>query len=323
MRFWPQFLCAASVFFHSPVASAEQSEAKPIEMAVQAEFPHGGFDMAYGLGSLWMMSGDRLVRIESYNGSVTISALGDPSGNAVPDIDRYRKPAIGHDAIWIPDVPAGFVRKIDPNTNREILRIPVAMTGASGSIGIGAGSVWVVAADDHSKTLMRFDADSGAEQARLVLPSQAGAAVFVDDAVFVPANRRGELYRIDPEKNAIVATFALPSGSHLITADGKALWVPLLSEGKLARLDRSTGIVDTIEVPGLKDVDGDIAVGGGSVWLINRRSLVVELDAETRQIKQRFLPKAGVHMGRRLAYGDGALWISGKSVFKVAVPNLE
>ena len=44
------------------------------------------------------------------------------------------------------------------------------MFGGQGSIGVGEGAVWVVTAEDRDRTLTRYSASSGAEEAKIALP---------------------------------------------------------------------------------------------------------------------------------------------------------
>lgn len=67
--------------------------------------------------------------------------------------------------------------------------------------------------------------------------------------------------------------------------------------------------------------DGDIAIGGGFVWIIRRSSLIGRIDPKTNALAGRFQVQAGTVVGRRLRYAAGSLWISGGSIFRLTPPE--
>ena len=173
------------------------------ELSVIAEIARSGDFMAYGFDALWMMAGSTIVRVDG-----TTNAVGDIP---VPDTTgRVRGLAIGEGAVWIPDAVWEQIFKFDPVENKIALVIPASFSGTEGSIGVGAGSVWVTT---RGNKLSRFDAATGALQAVIPLPDGAGApaAIFGDGFVFVTGSGRDELYKIDPHTNTLVQTIALTS----------------------------------------------------------------------------------------------------------------
>ena len=102
-----------------------------------------------------------------------------------------------------------------------------------------------------------------------------------------------------------------------------SIWIPFESDGTLQRIDGQTGdVVATIET-GVSNAEsgGDIAVGGGFVWIIARESTLGQVDIATNSAKGTFRPAVGTLMGRRIRYGVGSLWISGPSIFRISPPN--
>ena len=126
----------------------------------------------------------------------------------------YRQVAIGEGAVWVPDVGAGLVYKIDPSSNRVILRVPAAMSGNAGTVAAGEGSLWVVTGNDS--VLSRFDAAEGREQAKIVLPGR-GICVLVDGgSVWVTDYLRGTLMRIDPKTNVVSDSVQIGSSPYTL-----------------------------------------------------------------------------------------------------------
>ena len=122
--------------------------------------------------------------------------------------------------------------------------------------------------------------------------------------------------------NQLAATIAIHGASHLLVAAADSIWVGFDAEGLVQRIDPANGnVVATIET-GATDMesDGDIAAGGGFIWMITRGSIVSKIDPATNSAKGIFTPPADRIMGRRLRYGGGSLWVSGASIFRVSPP---
>ncbi len=294
------------------------------ELVVRATVPRAGYPMAFALDGLWMMSGDRLVRVDPLDDRVIdieISPGSDPG--LLPAGDRYRGVAVGEGAVWVPDTGSSTIYKIDPQSNAVVMAIPTDIFGSQGSIGVGEGAVWVITFADHDKTLVRYDAASGAEEARIALPG-ASKGVLVDyGSVWVTAASRADLYRIDPKSNQVAATIAIHAASHLLASGYGSIWIPFETSGIVQRIDGQTGELTATIATGAVDMesDGDIATGGGFVWTITRGSTVARIDPNTNWVKGVFHPPSGTLMGRRIRYGAGSLWISGSSIFRISPPD--
>jgi len=214
------------------------------------------------------------------------------------------------------------IDKVEPLTNQVAATIPTDIFGAAGSIGVGEGAIWVITFDDHNKTLTRYNAANTKVEARIKLP-RPGVGVLVGyGSVWVTAASAGELYRIDPKTNEVAATIAIHGASHLLVAAEDSIWVGFDAEGLVQRIDPANGaVVATIET-GATDMesDGDIAAGGGFIWMITRGSIVSKIDPARNSAIGTFAPPAATIMGRRIRYGAGSLWISGASIFRVFPP---
>ena len=295
----------------------------PGELVVQATFPRAGYSMAFGFDALWIMSDDRLVRVDtSDNRVIDIEVPGaDPS--VLAGGDKYRGVAVGEGAVWVPDTGTSTIYKIDPQSNEVVMEIPTDIFGSQGSIGVGEGAVWVITFENHDKTLTRYDAASGTEEARIALP-RASKGVLVDyGSVWVSAAGRGELYRIDPKSNEVASTIAIHGSSHLLASGYGSIWIPFETSGIVQRIDGQTGeLVATIETGAVDmESDGDITTGGGFVWIITRGSTVVRIDPNTNLGEGVFRPQSGTLIGRRIRYGAGSLWVSGGSIFRILPPG--
>jgi virginiamycin B lyase len=319
--------CSAAIVILSLLTAehswADQAPA-PTTYVIQATIARSGYSMAFGFGSLWMMSGGRLARVDPKdNSTIDIDIPAGEGGALLSDADKYRGIAIGEGAIWIPDVGNSVIYKVDPETNKVVLTIPTFIVGSQGNIGVGGGSIWVVTFDDHDKTLTRYNPDSGGEEAQITLPRPSKGVLVDYGKVWVAAAGSPELYVVDPSTNRVAATIPIHANSHLLASGVGAIWIGYDTDGLVEMVDGSLNqILWTIET-GVTDMesDGDITVGGGSVWMITRGSTIAQIDPETQVLKGILRPPAGTIAGRRIRYGAGSLWVSGSSILRIAAPE--
>lgn len=280
--------------------------------------------MEVGFGSVWMMSEGSLARINVADNSVIdipIPAKGEATSLA--DIDKYRGIAVGEGAVWVPDMGSSTIYKIDPQSNTVVMKIPTDIFGSQGSIGVGEGSVWVVTFDNRDKTLTRYNAASGAVEAKIVLPRPGKAVLVEGGSVWVTATNQAQLYRINPKTNQLLAAIPINGRSRVLAGSAGAVWVACEGDGIVQRIDARSGqITATIETGALDmESDGDIATGGGSVWFITRSSTIAQIDGVTNALRRILRPKDGTIIGRRIRYVGGSLYVSGGSVFRLEAPN--
>jgi virginiamycin B lyase len=294
---------------------SEAAEDLPIDkLQVEAKIPRDGDFMAFGFDSLWMMTGSKMLRI-------------DPRNNAVTEIDipgaggKYRGLAVGEGAVWIPDTLNKMIYKLDPATNSIVKRIESDFFDSEGSIGAGEGSVWIVAwGEKFQMVLSRFNSQTGELEANIPLERGSIAAIVDFGSVWVTNSERDELYRIDPKTNTVVSTVSLHKGPRFLSSGEGAIWVLNQSDCTVQRIDGYTGsLVATIETDHSYRNGGDIAVGGGYVWVTLKGNLpVVQIDPKTNSTIRKF---KGLGMGDAIRYGAGSVWVSGDNIFRVKPPN--
>ena len=297
------------LFWMVPAWCFAAEEISADKLVVQAEIPRSGDFMGFGFDSLWMMSGGRLARITAADNSVVdIETEGT--------IGKYRGIAIGEEAIWIPDVGAKTLYKVDPATNNVVGKFQIHILSSEGSIGVGEGAVWLTS--DHDNTLLRLNPVTGAEEAAIALPGP-GVGVLVDfGSIWVTNYDDGDLYRIDAKSDAVIATVKLHKRPRFITSGGGSVWVFHQSDGTVQRLDGTTGeLLATIET-GLSGNGGDITYGGGYVWVTSPGAPVAQIDPTTNLMIRLF---KGFRMGDAIRYGGGSLWVSGSAIHRIEPPK--
>ena len=215
------------------------------------------------------------------------------------------------------------VYKIDPQSNTVAMKIPTDIFGSQGSIGVGEGSVWVVTFDNRDKTLTRYNAVSGAVEAKIALPRPGKAVLVESGSVWVTAANQAELYRIDPKTNQLLTAIPINGRSRVLAGSVGAVWVASEGDGIVQRVDARSGQVTATIGTGALDMesDGDIATGGGFVWFITRSSTIAQIDAETNALRGILRAKSGTIVGRRIRHAGGSLWVSGGSLFRFEAPN--
>ena len=300
------------------------SQQSPVKFEIQATISRSGFSMGFGFDSLWLMSDGHLVRVNAAdNTTVDIDIPVSEAGAALTENDKYRGIAVGEGAVWVPDMGSSTIYKVDPDSNKVVLKIHTDIFGGQGSIGVGAGAIWVVTFDNHDKTLTRYNSKSGAEEAKIALPYPCRGVTVGNGYVWVTAASRKELYRIDPLTNRIASTTMLHGASHIVASGEGSIWIAYDTEGLVERIDAKTGDVAATIKTGPTDMesDGDIATGGGFIWVITRGSIVARIDPTNNLARGQFQPKPGLIAGRRIRYGGGSLWISGNSIFRIKPPE--
>ncbi|WP_262266176.1 Vgb family protein [Microvirga yunnanensis] len=287
-----------------------------------AEVKRTGDFVAWGFDALWMMTavttvlvngerqvvGPALVRVDGKTDQAEDNLIEEATASV-------RGLAVGEGAVWIPNSGREQIFKFDPVEKKVVLTIPVHFSGTEGSIGVGEGSVWITA---RGNVLTRFNAMTGTEEAAIKLPGLAPAAIVDNGFVWVTGFERGELYKFDARANALVRTIPLRPGPRFLTAGEGSIWVHNQGDNSVQRIDPASGqVIATIET-GLSGRGGDIATGGGYVWLTLKDTPLIQIDPKTNTVAAIF---QGTGWGDAIRFGGGSLWISGHSIRRLTPPD--
>lgn len=281
-------------------------------LSVEVEYPRSAANTAFGFGALWIANGFQALRLDTATGQVTQINLDGAS-------QKQRKIAIGEGAVWIPDVGADTIFKIDPVGNSVVGAFPIGMLSTQGSVGVGAGSIWVVSADGFEKTLVRLDAETGNQQAKIALPNSGVGVAVGFNSVWVTSGMGDALYRIDANDNTVSATLEVGDGPMFVTTSDDSVWVHIQSDASVIRVDGETGEIAAMIETGLPSGAADIEVGGGYLWMNTPYKVsLAQIDPGTNTLLRTFSGNQGADA---VEYGDGALWISGRSIKRVTPPK--
>src|SRR5215211_7193492 len=260
----------------------------PRSNRVVARFPAGGPNpagLAVGAGTIWVAhpDTDEVVRLDPGTGRVVARIKLDPLPFQVAAGDRRFLPslvAVGAGAGWV-GTGRGAVARIDAASNRVVAVIKLLRASPAG-IAVAGGSVWVAAGGDG---VARLEAATNRllGTVRLDLYPErvavGGGARWVGGATTDPSVEiAGAGARIDAATGrgrAVVPT-GLPVGL-AAAAGGVLVTEPDVVGGALECIQPGAAPAAMSLQPAL----GELAVGGGAVWVADRRgSLVYRLDPD-------------------------------------------
>jgi virginiamycin B lyase len=318
---WIAALAMAALLV-SPTLALEESAKGTLD--IEAKIPvdlGGGRWMTFGFDSLWTLNGANLVRVDAATNATTKIALPNFIG------DHTRQPNVGEGAVWVASVGSGTIYKIDPATNSVALTFNAPMLTPVGRLAAGEGAVWMMtSAKGQERNLRRYDPNTGAEVAKILMPGVSGAVEVAGGSVWVGATEKNEVYRIDPRTNAIVQTTEVAGIPRYIAVGEGKVWVINADTGSAQSIDLKTGEAGPPIATGLVvdadyhslGVQGDIDVGGGFVWM-NSGTSVAKIDPVANALVERYAAVNG--MRGTIRYGAGSLWISGEFIYRVRPPE--
>jgi YVTN family beta-propeller protein len=181
-------------------------------------------------------------------------------------------------------VPGNSVAVIDPESNEVIDAIAVGE--GPGPIAAAGNALWVTNLGD--RTLARIDPATRTRTMTVGLPGANPNSALTRLAgdpgdLWVAVDCFVTLYRMDPGQGQIIETLPLsgssgpPPGQLLlnscaITADSESVWIVVHFPPQLVRVDapadRLASVAQRIPLP--PGVRTSIALGAGSVWLLDR-----------------------------------------------------
>jgi virginiamycin B lyase len=260
----------------------------PHSNRVVARFPAGGPNpagLAVGAGTIWLVhpDTDEVARLDPGTGRVVARIKLGPLPFEFAPGDRRFLPslvAVGAGAGWVATA-RGAVARIDLASNRVVTVIKLLPERPAG-IAVAGGSVWVAAGGDG---VARIEAATNRLLGTIRLDLYAervavgGGAIWVGGPTTDPiVEIAGGVARIDAATGRVreIVPTGLPIG--LAAAAGAVL---------VTEPDTVGGALECIQ-PGetpsgtnLQPALGELAVGGGAVWVADRRgSLVYRLDPD-------------------------------------------
>jgi len=255
-----------------------------------------------GGGAVWGNWESTMVRIDPDSGKRTdeIKVPQAPCGRS----------AFGYGAVWSQSCfDEGLVR-VDPRS-LEVTHVPLDASdiynGASG-IGVGEGSVWVVADDKSCEAclLLGVDPDS-LEVSHEVEIEPGGASVGVGlGSVWVANPEAGVVTKVDPKAGEVVGDTPVEGSPQYLAVGEGSVWVFDQLGGNVVELDAEGDEAAVIEAD-MAGAGGAITTGNGSVWVHGALTLLEEIDAASGDVLARYGPRSG---GGDVLFAYGAIWVS-------------
>lgn len=228
-------------------------------------------------------------------------------------------------SLWVANCQDSSVYRVDLESQSISAKIPTGLADPGGelSLAAGAGSVWVLS--DARGILSRIEAASNKVVARIEVSPNSYAAAFAYDAVWITNTGSGDkqsagsVQRIDPTTNQVKATIPVGPIPRFLAAGEGAVWTLNQGDGSVTRIDPSTNRPVASIPLGIVGAGGDIATGGGRVWVRGENVLLASINPETNRLSNIYGPPAGSG-GVRVA-GD-LVWVTAHDAKKVWVLRL-
>jgi virginiamycin B lyase len=240
-----------------------------------------------------------------------LDATGKQVATWTPPTDSCGAFDAGFGAVWSATCGAPGLVRIDVKTNKlTAIAIGGLMPDSEASIGAGEGGIWMII-EGAPRKLIKVDPTSLRVAARYDIDgSPTGVRVGLG-AVWITDSIHSILHRFDPATGKIVADIKVGRAPQFFAVGEGAVWTMNQIDGTISRIDPATNtVVATINL-GEQIEGGDIAVGGGFVWLRGSQTLLFKIDPATNEIVAVYGPESG---SGSVAADDSAVWITAHDV---------
>jgi YVTN family beta-propeller protein len=309
-------VCLSMVFYVTRGVSEDQQSAYESKLPVAEPFSdhlrheilvdgYPDFLEPYDSVSVWVMNpGTEAVELVSAEGVIGSVPVEEPCGGMTS----------GFNSLWVASCKWNQLVRIDPETRVVIAKIDAPIVGYESTLAEAEGSIWVMT--DTVGTLLRVDPKSNSVEDSIQVRPNSFGVVGGFGAVWVSNtgpydSKDGSVQRIDPITGRIVATIPVGPSPLFLTAGEGSVWVVNQGDGTVSRIDPVSNVVIATIPVGVEGIGGDIAVGGGAVWVRAIKTFLSVIDPEINEVVARFGPPAGSG-GVRVAYGS--VWLSAHDV---------
>jgi YVTN family beta-propeller protein len=254
-----------------------------------------------GEGAVWVANLDdkTLMRIDPEKRTVEHTFLLEETPTGI---------AVGFGAVWVANGLLGRVSRVAPQyTGVESIRPPYSPLGgarATGSIAVGARSVWVAFGD---ASVSRIDPKSRVVIATTFAGNTPSAIAYGNGSVWIANETDSRVTRINPITNGPsygpgISVGLRPSD---VTVGEGAVWVTDTGDDRVSRIDPGSNSSTSFSVGNAPE---GIDYGAGSVWVANSGDgTVSRIDPTTSKVV------ATIRVGnspRGIAVGAGKVWVT-------------
>jgi len=255
--------------------------------------------------AVWTTNEGRVEKLQDDRAGVVVSiSMPEPCGAMT----------VAFAALWVASCRDSSVYRIDLATHAIAARIRSGLADPTGelSLAAGAGSIWVLS--DVKGVLSRIDPASNRVIAQIAVQPHSFAAAFAFGAVWVTntgppgGSADGSVQRVDPATNRVSATIPAGPVPRFLAAGEGGVWTLNQGDGTVTRIDPMTNRPVASIPLGMTGGGGDIAAGGGRVWVRGKKILLAAIDPATNRTVEVFGPPAG----------SGAVRVAGDLVWVTA-----
>ena len=232
----------------------------------------------------WVTNEGRVERlVASESKPVATVPMGSPCGAMAVDFG----------SLWVADCKERVVVRIGLTSHNVEAKVATGLADPTGelSIATGAASVWILS--DTSGKLARIDPATNTVIATIPVAAGSFAAVFGFGSVWITTTNAGSVQRVDPGTNTVVATIPVGPTPRFLAAGEGGVWTLNQGDGTVSRIDPATNTVSATIDASVPGGGGDIATGGGKVWVRARKVLLSVIDPRDNLVVRRYGPQAG------------------------------
>jgi DNA-binding beta-propeller fold protein YncE len=304
----------------SAPTAVSTSTSHPQRSAVVGSVRLKGFTqgLAFGAGSLWIASGERLARVDPARDEVLASVPIAPGDSGPAGV------AFGAGAVWVPVAVPGSVWRIDPASNKVVAKIRLGESLA-GFIGVAATdtAIWVSSGEQQDGQrggiLMRIDPHRNRVTARVPLPTVPSDVAATRDSVWV-AMTNGQVLEIDAARGrplGVVDTGGPLGFTQTIALGAGSVWLADPLAGVVLRVDPHSLRVQARIATGAITA---LAFGSGGVWAVGKPG-ILRIDPASSRVAA-MLPAAEVEGVLMVATGAGWVWAGSAELVTRLDPKL-
>jgi len=285
-----------------------------VEKAGATKFTLSGDWLSSGSGSIWLSDPPANV----------IRRIDPSTGEAIAIAVRQapcESPDVAYGALWTATCnPTGLAR-VDAASHKQTGFVPLPIwsnLGGEGAIGAGSGGVWVVINGTSCKScvLARVDPKTMTVIAKIPVSEHSSSVRVGYGAVWVVSPGQGTVQKVSPSSNKVVATVKVGHHPRFFDVGEGGVWTLNQETGSVSHVNPRTAKVQATiqtQTPGWAR-GGDMAVGGGWVWVRRSDTLLTRIDPRSNKVVQTYGPSSG---SGSVVVGPGGVWISAHDVTTV------
>ena len=200
---------------------------------------------------------------------------------------------VGYNSVWVASCRERSVYRINIKTGKVLAKIPCGVADPDGeiSLAVGSGSLWILS--DKAGTLTRISAKINKVETEIKVMPDSYCAVYGFGAVWITNTKNNSVQRIDPKKNEVAATIKVGETPRFLAAGENGIWTLNQEKGTVSHINPKTNkeiaVIDA-KVPG---TGGDIAAGGGHIWVRAKSRLLQTINPASNKIETIYTPTAG------------------------------